>query len=227
MESNFSGDHLLSRTALVWCSVACVWKHFMKCCFLGNEGEGGGGKKRLWQLICRFFRAFCGGRFKTWFVEWRFLRFFPFFPCLLAWWVISFMLLVSSACSVGEPCRLWTIWVQWLNVGGGPYPSVAFLFFSGERQSTLKSPQTGTTGTILPESILMRKMSLFGLFTGCRQRVINRNKAEPQTALPWQSPIPSSMATSQKLHQRVLSQLTFYFLHTVALPMSTWSGRDD
>lgn len=34
-----------------------------------------------------------------------------------------------SVYSVGEPCRLWTIWVQWLSAGSGPYPSVAFIFF--------------------------------------------------------------------------------------------------
>lgn len=147
-------ETILSRIALVWCSVAWVLKHFMKCCFLGNEAWMWG-RKGFDNLFVGFSEPFVGPFYNL--VCWvTFSSVFPFLPCLLAWWVISFMLLVSSAHFVGEPCRLWTMWVQWLNIGGGPYPSVAFIF-SGERQSILQSPQTGTIGTILPESNLMRK----------------------------------------------------------------------
>lgn len=189
------------------------------------RGRGKGGRKGFDNLFVGFSEPFVGGVLKLGLLSDVFFGFSilslsvglvgnlvhaPCVLCMLGRWAMS------AVDYLGTMAECW----RW------PISICCISFFSGERQSTLKSPQTGTTGTILPESILMRKMSLFGLFTGCRQRVINRNKAEPQTALSWQSPIPSSMATSQKLHQRVLSQLTFYFLHTVALPMITWSGRD-
>lgn len=125
-ESNFSGDHLLSRTAVVWCLVACVWGNILWNVVIFRN-KGCGGRKGFDNLFVRFYRAFCGAVLKTGFLD-DISFWFSFASLSVGLVVISFMLPMSSACSVGEPCWLWTIWVQWLDTNGGSYPFVAFIF---------------------------------------------------------------------------------------------------
>lgn len=189
------------------------------------RGRGKGGRKGFDNLFVGFLEPFVGGVLKLGLLSDVFFGFSilslsvglvgnlvhaPCVLCMLGRWAMS------AVDYLGTMAECW----RW------PISICCISFFFWREAINPKVTPDGYHWYDFTRVHFDEKMSLFGLFTGCRQRVINRNKAEPQTALPWQSPIPSSMATSQKLHQRVLSQLTFYFLHTVALPMITWSGRD-
>lgn len=171
----------------------------MKCCFLGNEGWMWG---RLWQLICRFFRTFCGAVLKLGLLSDIFFCFS--IPSLTVGLVGNLLHAICVLCMFGR----WAMSaVDYLGMVVGhwqwPISICCIYFFWREAINPPVTPDGYRWYDFTRVQLDDKKWVFFDLFTGCRQRVINRNKAEAQTALSRQSPIPSSVATSQKWHQGV------------------------
>lgn len=143
------------------------------------RGRGKGGRKGFDNLFVGFSEPFVGAVLKLGLLSDVFFGFSilslsvglvgnlvhaPCVLCMLGRWAMS------AVDYLGTMAECW----RW------PISICCISFFSGERQSTLKSPQTGTIGTILPESILMRKWVYLACLQGAGKGLLTGTRLNPK-----------------------------------------------